>query len=731
MLHVLSWILAKLTYRLRVRGLEHLPLTGPAFVVSNHVSYVDGVLMMAASRRRIRFVIDAYFVNRGIFGWFLRRIGAIAMPRTGPKAIKVALDQINELLNQGHIVVAFPEGRPTRCGGMLPFRRGLERVVERANCPIIPACIDRMWGSIWSYYGGRLLWKWPKRQAGPVTVAFGEPLRQPVSAYQTRCAVQHLLSRLAVERSRALRPVHRTFVRRAAGRPFQPCLIDTTGSGRTLNYAKAFVAVNCLAKLLRPRLGDGAMVGIWLPSSTGGVLANIAVCLLGKTAVNLNYTAGKDALQSALKQCQIKVVLTSKKFLDRMPFDATGVNLIPLEELLPQIGRWSKFANLLKVVLLPGWLLETVLGIRGHSAEDLATVVFSSGSTGEPKGIMLTHANIASNVEAFLEHADFTAKDRVLGVLPFFHSFGYTVTMWGPMCVGGSALYLPDPRAAKEVGEWAAKERCTVMAATATFMRFYLRRCGENDFATMRLIVCGAEKLPVSLANEFEAKFKVRPLEGYGCTELSPVVSVNMPDVTIENFTQVRVKDGTIGHPLPGLACRIVNPETLGILSEDTEGLLQVFGPNVMRGYLNRPEETRKKVVDGWYDTEDIGHIDSDGFITLTGRISRFAKVGGEMVPLERMEDELHAVVGSTDRLFAVTAVPDEKKGERIVVMHLPLPDGVAIGKLLDELSGKGLPNLWIPGERDFVPVDQMPILGSGKLDLQKLKLLALHVTKK
>lgn len=733
MLRILSWLATKLIYRLRIRGQEHVPTSGPALIVCNHVSYIDGVLLMASSPRKLRFVIDAHFVNAsGFLGWWLRTIGAVAMPRSGPKAQQEALKQVAELLKQGVLLAAFPEGYPTRCGSMLPFRRGIERLVEETGCPVIPASIDRMWGSFWSYYGGKLFGKFRYREKGPVMVRFGAPLPTPVSAPQARQAVQKLLSDSAVERSRTIRPVHLTFVRHAARHPFRPCLIDTSGSGRKLNYAKSFVAVACLAKLLRPKLGDTPMVGVWLPSSTGGVLANLALCLLGKTAVNLNYTAGSETVKSSVRQCQIRHVLTSKKFIAKVPFESIdGVQMIPLEELLPQIGKWWKLSNMAKVVLLPGWLLETVMGLRRHKADDLATVVFSSGSTGEPKGIMLTHANVASNADAFHVHAEFTHRDRVLGVLPFFHSFGYTVTMWGPLTIGASALYLPDPRAAKEVGEWAKKEQCTVAAATATFMRFYLRRCDADDFKSMRLMVCGAEKLPVKLADEFEAKFGVRPLEGYGCTELSPVVSVNMPDVTTAKLTQARNKNGTIGQPLPGVACQVIHPETNEVLPAEGEGLLLVTGPNVMRGYLGRDDLTQKAMHGSWYITGDIGHIDADGFITLTGRQSRIAKVGGEMVPLERLEDELHAVANSNDRLFAVTALPDEKKGERIVVLHLPLPDGMSFKSLCDGLSDRGLPNLWVPGERDFFAVEHMPILGSGKLDLQKLKQVAQEIVRK
>lgn len=729
MLHWVCWLAAKLVYRIRTLGTQHIPATGPALIVCNHVSYIDGILLLAASRRHVRFVIEADFVNRGLVGWVLRRIGAVPMPRGGPKATRAALTAINEALNGGALIGLFPEAYPTRSGAMLPFRRGFELIARQVDVPVIPACIDRMWGSIWSYFGGKLYWKCPHRGRGPVRVAFGSALPANANAFQARSAVQVLLSQCAKERARTILPVHRRFVRVAARQPFRPCLIDSIGTTRVLNYAKTTVAAVCLAKCLRPRLGDAAMVGIWLPSSTGGVFANLALCLLGKTAVNLNYTAGPDLVRSAVRQCGIRSILTSKRFLAKLSCEpGEGVELIALEEILPQVGRWMKISTLLKVLLLPGFVLDRVLGLRNHAAEDLATIVFSSGSTGEPKGVMLTHSNIAANVDAFLEHANFTRNDRVLGILPFFHSFGYTVTMWGPMLIGGSATYLPDPRAAKEVGDAAREHQCTVMASTATFLRFYLRRCGADDFKSMRLIVCGAEKLPVSLADDFAAKFSVRPLEGYGCTELSPVVSVNVPDIEIAGLTQVRSKAGTIGHPLPGIACRIVHAESGDSMAEDSEGLLLVTGPNVMRGYLNRDEETRKKVRDGWYDTGDIGRIDAEGFITLTGRLSRFAKIGGEMVPLERLEEEFHAAMNTTDRVLAVAAVPDEKRGERVVVMHLALPDGRNPKSLCNDLTTRGLPNLWIPDSRDFFPVDEMPILGSGKLDLQRLKQLAMSV---
>lgn len=730
MLHWINWIVAWLVYRIRVAGQAHLPASGGALIICNHVCYIDGILLQASSPRRLRYVVDEHFVRKGLLGWFLRTVGVVPIPRTGPKGFRTAIQNAVDLLRKGHVLVIFPEAYPTRCGGMLPFRRGFERIASEAGVPVIPACIDRMWGSVFSYAGGRLFWKRSRRPGEPVRVRFGPALPSGAGAYEARQAVQELLSQSACERAENTIAVHRRFLRLAARRPFRRCLVDTTGTGQELTYGKTASASMLLARLLRPILGVDDMVGVWLPSSTGGVLANLALNLLGKTAVNLNYTAGHDAVLSAVRQCRLRHVLTSRRFVAKVPGEfGPDVTSIALEDLLPQVGRWTKLRVFLSVVILPGWLLERIWGLHRHHASRLATVVFSSGSTGEPKGIKLTHGNIAANVEAFLEHAEFSREDHVLGILPFFHSFGYTVTMWGPLCAGASALYLPDPRAAKEVGEWCRKQKVTLMAATATFLRFYLRRCDADDFRSMRLLVCGAEKLPVSLAEEFEKKFGVRPLEGYGCTELSPVVSVNMADVTLAGITQVRRKDGTVGHPLPGVACKIVHRESGEPLGENDEGLLLVTGPNVMQGYLHRDDLTRKVIRDGWYVTGDIGHIDADGFVTLTGRQSRFAKIGGEMVPLERMEEEIHAALGMTERLVAVTAVPDEKKGERMIVLHLPMPDGVTPGSITGLLAKRGLPNLWIPDDRDFHCIDQMPILGTGKLDLQGLTRLARQIT--
>ncbi len=732
-LRPLWWMVTHTVYHLRIFGRENIPQTGPVLLVCNHVSYVDWMLIWVSCPRRVRFVAWAGWNKNIVLRICLRVTDSIPIDaHAGPRAIVKALRQIAEALDQGEAICVFPEARLTRTGIMLPFHRGFERVMKmtRRPVPIVPICISQIWGSIFSYRHGRLIWKWPERIPYPVAVTFGEPLPPSITAPEVRLKIQELGADTAIREIGRSRPPHRQFVRVAARfrTMFRTCLIDTsTPQPRILSYAKTLVGAICLARWLKPQIGDGQNVGVWLPSSVGSALANIALAFLGKTSVNLNYTSSSDANRSAIQQTGIKIVLTSKRFLSRMPWNiGDEVQLIYLEEAAGAIGKWQRIRTFLYVLLLPGWFLEyAILGLGRHKLSDIVTIMFSSGSTAEPKGVMLSHANIAANVESFAAHVDLNARDRLLGILPFFHAFGYTCTLWAPAMIGGSAVYYPDPRQAKEIGELCKRFHCTGFLATATFLRFYIRRCEPDDFKSLRILICGAEKLPVSLAREFEAKFGVLPLEGYGCTELSPVVAANIPDMDIGGLKQIGNKMGTIGPPIVGIAGKFVNPDTFETLAPAQEGLLLIKGANVMVGYLNRPEETARAVRAGWYVTGDMGFFDEDGFITLTGRISRFAKIAGEMVPLEKVEEDIHKMLGTTERVAAVSAVPCEKRGERLVVLYLPTMT-MAVDEVTKKLCEMGVPNLWIPADRDFYRINEMPVLGSGKLDLRKVKELAL-----
>jgi len=683
-------------YRFHVYG--RVPAAGGCLIVCNRVGLIDAWLLRAACPRRL--IVFGHDADAG---------------------------KIADALGRGDAVLLFPEGTLTRGGHLLPFGPELDAILARttADVPVIPACTDGLWGGVFSYFGGRLLWKWPRAFRPHVAVMFGAPLSKTLPATEIRAGVQELMADCAVRQSDYVPLVHRVFVRNAVRlrNLFRPCVIDNAAGEKILTWGKMFVAVICVTRDLRPRVGGDANVGVWLPTGLGGALANLAIAFLRKTSVNLNYTAGPDAVASALRQARVRVVVTSKRFLLRVPLELPpGVERIDLEDVLAGVTKGQRTRTFLMALFLPAWVIDRfVLGLHRHRVDDVLTVVFSSGSTGEPKGIVLTHRNVGSNVDAAVRTIQIHTRDKLLGVLPFFHSFGYTVCLWAPLVAGATAIYHPDPRGAKEVGHLVRRHRATLMLSTATFLRFYLRRCEADDFRSLRILICGAEKLPVKLQDEFHAKFGVLPLEGYGCTELSPVVSTNLPDATGGGVTQPGNVRGTVGRPIVGVCVRAFSQEGREPLPTGVEGVLCGKGPNVMAGYLDQPAKTAEAVRDGWYSTGDVGLVRADGFIQITGRVSRFAKVAGEMVPLERVEEELHDAHGvGGDRVLAVAAVPDEKRGERPVVLYLPELDG-KMGDLLAAITGRGLPNLWVPDVRDCYRVEALPLLGSGKLDLKRV----------
>ncbi len=732
---IIFWVIRHTIYRWQVYGLENIPKSGPVLLVSNHASFLDSFLIMWACPRPVRFVTQQSYFHNPILCFFLSWFRAIPVPPgSNIHSVRDLAKTVLTALENGEVVAVFAEGGRTRNGHLRRFHRGIEMFGRESNVPFIPVYLANVWGSIFSYYGGRIYKKFPRSLPHRITVAIGKPLPPSTPAHEIRLTIHRLSAEVAIHAAHWMRPPHRAFVRRAAHQPFRNCIIDTA-TKRQLNYGKALAGAIVLSRWLKSRLTDAPMVGVWLPSSLGGALTNIALAFLGKTSVNLNYTASEGSVRSSAKQTNLRQIITSKMFVRRMPLTVPhtegpatedSVQVIYLEDAAPQISNISRFLAFLQVVLLPGWFLDYfVLRLGKHRLDDLATVIFSSGSTGEPKGIVLSNRNIAANVDSIGQVIDIGPKDCLLGCLPFFHSFGYTVTLWAPLQLGASVVYHPDPRQAKEIGEICRTWKCTIMLSTPTFLRFYLKRSGVDDYKSVRILITGAEKLPPGLAAEFKQRFGVEPLEGYGCTETAPVVSSNIPDVEINLVKQTGNRVGTIGHPLPGICVKIVHPETMADLPLGENGMILVYGANVMVGYLGKPEMTAAAIHNGWYITGDIGHLDKDGFVTITGRVSRFAKIGGEMVPLEKVEEELHAALETNERVGVVTAVPDEAKGERLIVLHLPL-SGTDTRQVVQKLSDRGLPNLWVPKERDFFEVQELPLLGSGKVDLKRLRDIAI-----
>jgi len=482
-----------------------------------------------------------------------------------------------------------------------------------------------------------------------------------------------------------------------------------------------------LARRLREIWQGQEMVGVLLPPPVGAALVNFAALLMGKIPVNLNHTVSHELMASCAHQCRIQTVVTSRAFVERIQLEVPG-RAVMLEDLAADAGAGEKLAALFIAWALPVRMLERMLGSQKRvELDDLATVIFSSGSTGDPKGVMLTHYNIGSNLEQLGQVFGLGAKDRILGALPFFHSFGFTGTFALPLALGTGVIYHPNPLDAQAIGELAHRYGITFLLATPTFLQTYMRRCDPGDFASLEYVLVGAEKLHERVAQAFEDKFGIRPLEAYGCTECSPAVAVNARDYRAAGFRQVGAKRGKIGHPLPGVSVRIVDLESEAPVPLHQPGLLLVRGPNVMKGYLGKPAKTAEVLHDGWYVTGDIASMDEDGFLSITDRLSRFSKIGGEMVPHLKIEEKLHELAGLETQSFAVTSVPDEKKGERLVVLHTLSED--RLKDCLDKLQQAGLPNLWIPRPNSFFRVSALPYLGTGKMDLRRIREMALELS--
>jgi 1-acyl-sn-glycerol-3-phosphate acyltransferase len=815
LLRLALWFLTRTIYRIRILGCDHIPEKGGALFVCNHVSFVDAVLLLASTDRRVRFMMYKGTYELPYMKPFARTLGIIPISsELRPREMIRSLQAASDAIRAGDVVCIFAEGQITRIGQLLPFRRGFERIMRDVEAPIIPVGIDGVWGSIFSFHKGRFLWKLPRRLPYPITINFGKALPHTANPFEVRSAVEGLLVEAWQQRKARMRPLPIALVYAARRHPFRFAMGDAQNP--RVSFSSALVRAVFLARRLRKVWARQKMVGLLLPPSVPGALVNYAALLLGKVPVNLNYTVSADTLASCIRQCDIKTVVTAKTFLEKVKLKvpcetvlletvvgmerrpparpeertlrhadapctlersasrpagsaaaprgqesltnlpgagpgeaaaggtpalrfmgrAGGTPAQPEKEDTPpassttsvrEAGRdarptfTEKLAAFLIAWFVPDRFLQQLLGAERKSRlDDLATVIFSSGSTGDPKGVMLSHYNIGSNVEQLEQVFGLNYQDCILGILPFFHSFGFTGTLCLPAAIGVGVVFHPNPLDAKAVSPLVRDYEVTFLLATPTFLQLYLRGCAAEDFGSLRVVMTGAEKLPERLATAFEEQLGIRPLEGYGCTECAPAVAVNTHDFRSAGFRQVGGKRGKIGHPLPGVSVRIVDPETMAPVPVGQPGLMLVQGPNVMQGYLGKPEKTAEVLNDGWYVTGDIAAIDEDGFLQITDRLSRFSKIGGEMVPHIKVEEKLHELAGAAEQTFVVAGVPDEKKGERLVVLH-KLAEG-PLQSCLEKLAQSDLPNLWKPRADQFFRVDAFPLLGTGKLDLRKVK---------
>jgi len=646
----------------------------------------------------------------------------LTLPAEGEDNNEGFSKSLHQRLGRGDVGIFFPGRVIARNGSPLYVRHASLKAISSLGATVVPLFVDHPRETALSIQDSNSL---PEQ-----AFAFAPPLdRESVTAANIQ---EKLLA--AGEACFSQRPLFDGHLGRALLRGLKKHgkragLIDGL-DGSTLRYDRVMAAAITLATELKT-LTREPRIGIILPPGRAGLIANIAAVLANKTPVNINFTASKDAVESSFEQSGVDRFITADAFvrkLQRFPWPPNR-KLIFLERLLPSLkSRMAKWFLLGKI--LPASFIAAHLGIPKKGGDKEAVLLFTSGSSGPPKGVPLSHRNALSNVNQFSTRLFLKSDDSILGSLPLFHSFGSTVTLWYPVIEGVPLVTYPSPLEVEKISDLIAKHEVTLHIATPTFLRSYLRRVEPKKLKSLRYLVTGAEKLPESLSEKFRERFNIELMEGYGLTETSPVTNFNLPNLPEDDKAPVipSHRPGSVGQLVPGLAMRLTDPATDAPVPLNKSGIIWFKGSNVFNGYLELPEKTEEVIQDKWFRTGDIGRFDEDGFLFIEGRLSRFSKIGGEMVPHEGVEEYITKALDldkEDERSVVVIGLPDEAKGEVLILLSTKFSDtpDQDLTSLRYQLREEGVPALWIP--RKGVKVDEIPILASGKLDIAKCKELA------
>ncbi|MBW8782720.1 MAG: AMP-binding protein [Verrucomicrobia bacterium] len=717
--------LARLLYRVRSRGAERIP-EGGALLVANHLSYADVLVLQLACPRPIRFVGGEILLKKG---WFYRL--AFKLTGTIPVSPANALEttrRVARSLQAGELVMIFPEGSISRTGQLMKLERGFELMARRAHVPVVPVAHDGLWGSVFSFSENKYLFKYPRVMRTAVFVVWGEPIpadnADPVTV---RRALLDLGCEAFEERPQLKRNLGREIVRGLVRRPGRVAVIDRTAGRRAFTAAQLFAAAAVLSRHLRRTVPE-KRVGIVLPPGAGATIVNLAILCAGKVPVNFNFTAGRAASETSLRLSGVKTVISADALRTKVADFPWPENTVDLGKMLAGLGGKPALLPWFAIAwLLPNQWVARLLGLPKYGDRDEAGLLFTSGSSGEPKGVVLSHRNILANCWQFSSLSIFPQSAVMLGCLPVFHSFGFTVNLWYPLLRGCRVVTVPSPLDTRKIIEAIREEEVSVMVGAPTFMRPILKKAEPRDLRTLQILVSGAEKLPMDLYEGFLEKFHLEIMQGYGMTEASPATNVNQPDPLVTTATadpQAGKRLGTVGRMMAGMTARVLDPETKEPVPAGQTGVVAFRGANIFSGYLDDEEKTRAVFHDGWYVTGDLGRFDEDGFLTIEGRLSRFSKIAGEMVPHGTVEQKLIEAFGldqTEGYALAIVGVPDASKGEQLVL--LSARDEVTAASVKEKLSAAGVPNLWFP--KTVLRVEKIPVLGTGKLDLKGCKDLA------
>jgi acyl-[acyl-carrier-protein]-phospholipid O-acyltransferase/long-chain-fatty-acid--[acyl-carrier-protein] ligase len=723
----IATVIAVLLYRVRIRGREHIPATGGALIIVNHLSYVDPVVLQLACPRPIRFFGHKGLRSSGFFDWVFRLSGALTINVGKPtEAIRLAIKAVEA----GEIVAIFPEGSISRTGQLMAIRRGFELIARKAGVPVIPAAIDGIWGSVFSFAGNSYLWKSPRLMPTHVFVLFGPPLPpDQITPEHARKVMLDLGAEAFEERPVLRRHLGRECVRSLVKHPGRLAIVDRTAERKPVKAGQLVAAASALARHIRRTIPE-KRVGIVLPPGAGAFIANLGVLCAGKIPVNLNFTAGRSALEASMKLAGVVTVLSADAVRQKVPNFPWPERTLDLRAVITEMGgKKAILPWLIAAWILPNQWYATLLGLPRLGDREEAGLLFTSGSSGEPKGVALSHRNILANCAQISSLSILPEDASMVGCLPLFHSMGFTVTLWYVLIRGCRVVTVPSPLDTRRIIEAIRDEGATVLLGAPTFIRPILRKATPAELRSLELVVTGAEKLPDDLYREFLERFHIEILQGYGLTETTPASNINQPHPPITTATaepQVGKRTGSTGRLLPGMTVRIMHPETGEEVPTGDQGIVWFKGANVFSGYLDDPQKTQAAFRDGWFVTGDLGRLDEEGFLFIEGRISRFSKIGAEMVPHGTVEQKIAEAFSwdeSEGYSAVVMGVPDTVKGEALILLTTR---DVTSDQVREKLLGAGLPALWVP--KRIFKVEKIPVLGTGKLDLKGCRELTQQV---
>ncbi|MDF1740414.1 MAG: AMP-binding protein [Verrucomicrobiales bacterium] len=711
--------MARYNEKLELHGEANIPDSG-VLIIANRLSFQDLLhLETGMTDRKLVYLIERGLDYDPLLHAHLEKDDTEALEFSSDETGKAAFKkELHQYISEGNVVIFIPGLSHVRSGQLVAIPSDILKFLTSCGAPVLPLFVD--------HPEETPLGVESREEIERIVLSFGATLQREASNLAN--FTENLL--IASEVAYAARPIlqsHLAYeVLRGLKKHSRSAEIIDGFDGGVLRFDKLLAVAIVLSKVIR-KSTKKKRVGIILPPGKGGLLTNVAVLLAGKIPVNLNFTAGEKAIASCIAQADLDKFISADPFVRKMSTFNWPPNrqMILIDRILPDLKKsiilWLGLSK-----ICSARILASLLGVPRKGGSEEAVLLFTSGSSGDPKGVVLSHRNLLANVNQFGSRIDLKSSDKVLGCLPLFHSFGCTVTMWYPMIEGVSLVTYPSPLETVKLAELIEKYQVSLVLATPTFLRGYLRRAKKEQLESVKLVITGAEKLPAKVADSFKKRFGKPVLEGYGLTETSPVTNVNIPDPDVvddRNPILPNHRAGSVGMFIPGVAARITDPETHEPLPLYESGMIWLRGSNIFEGYLNEPEKTASVMQNGWFMTGDIGRVDEDGFLYIEGRLSRFSKIGGEMVPHETVEDLINKVLKNKDdeRKIAIVGVPDEAKGEALILLCSD-PD-VDLKELRKALSGDGVAALWIP--KKIIDVEEIPILASGKLDIKGCENLA------